>query len=268
MFSTCGALVVDAGLPGADAVGAAEDRGGRHRRRLRDRTGHVMVAVVDPLARGEFVDLPGVGRLGAAGEGTAEADHAAHLVGHPLGELAGVDAAQAPADQAELALAVAVVELLDAVQHVGLDARPQAEIAALLPAVHGVALCLQETAQRLGREIARQQAGEHQHGMAVAARRGGKPRPQQHEGAQLLNGAAFEQQQRSGGRAQRLGGSCHVCSFYLAAESHISDAGNRVSTGDDGLLELVRRLDQIVAERPTSGTARRSAVRPKFSASM
>src|SRR5882724_7784889 len=39
-------LVVDAGLPGADAVRAAEDRGGRHGRRLRQGTRHMMVAVV------------------------------------------------------------------------------------------------------------------------------------------------------------------------------------------------------------------------------
>ena len=217
-----GVLVVEAGLPGADAIRAAEDRGGRHGRRLRQRTRHMMVAVVHALPRGEFIDLPGVGRLGIAGEGAAEADHTAHLVGHPLGELARVDAAQTPADQAELALAVAVVELLDPVQHVGLDARPQAEIATLLPAVDRVALLLQETAQRLGGEIAGQQAGEHQHGMPVAARRGGEPWPQQHEGTQLLNGAALEQQQRSRGRTQRLGGNGHVASFFLGARfSHI-----------------------------------------------
>src|SRR5580704_6975884 len=171
-----GALLVDAGLPGADAVGAAEDRGGRHRRRLAERPGEVLVAVLDPLAGGELVDLPGVGCLGAAGERAAQADHTAHLVGQALGELARIDAAQTPADQAELAAAMAVVELLDPLHHVGLDAGAQAEIAALVPAVHGIALRFQETPERLGREIAGQQTGQYQHRMSVATRRGSEPR--------------------------------------------------------------------------------------------
>jgi hypothetical protein len=113
------------------------------------------------------------------------------------------------------------VELLDAVEHVGLDARPQAEIAALIPAVHGIALLLQEPAQRLCGEIAGQQAGKHQHRMPVAARRRGQPRPQEHERAQLLNGAAFQQQQRSRGGTQRLGNR-HRGSFIVGARvSHI-----------------------------------------------
>ena len=39
---------------------------------------------------------------------------------------------------------MAIVELVDPLQHVGLDAGPQTEIAALLPAVHGIALRLEE----------------------------------------------------------------------------------------------------------------------------
>src|SRR5580704_16510942 len=75
------ALLVDAGLPGADAVGTAEDRSGGHRRRLAERSRDVLVAVFDPLAGGELVDLPGIGCLGVAGERAAQADHATHLVG-------------------------------------------------------------------------------------------------------------------------------------------------------------------------------------------
>src|SRR5216683_5664619 len=243
-----GALLVDAGLPGADAVGAAEDRGGRHRRRLAERPGDVLVAVVDPLAGGELVDLPGVGRLGATGERAAQADHAAHLVGQALGELARIDAAQAPADQAELAAAMAVVEFFDPLQHVGLDAGAQAEIPALLPAMHSIAMSLKETTERLGREIAGQKTGQHKHRMSVAPRRGSEPRPQQHEGAQLLQGAAFEQQQGSRGGTQRLGRSRHWASLFVRTRSftrrsHISELAERVSTGHHRLLELVRRLD-------------------------
>src|SRR5260370_20411484 len=82
-----GALLVDAGLPGADAVGAAEDRGGRHWRRFGERPGNMPVWILDTPARGGFVHFPGVGRLGAAGERTAPADHAPHRIGPQLGEL-------------------------------------------------------------------------------------------------------------------------------------------------------------------------------------
>jgi len=122
-----------------------------------------VVAIFHTLARSEFVDFPGVGCLGAAGERTAQADHASHLVGQALGELARIDAAQTPADQAELAPAVALVEFLEPLQHVVLDARPQSEVAALPPAMHRVALRLEEAAQGLGGEIAGQEAGKHEH---------------------------------------------------------------------------------------------------------
>ena len=55
-----------AALPGADAVGAAEDRGGRHRRRLRQRAAETVVLFVGAAAARHLVDAPGVGRLRAA----------------------------------------------------------------------------------------------------------------------------------------------------------------------------------------------------------
>src|SRR5881275_3218818 len=83
------ARLLHAALPGADAVGAAEDRRGRHRRRNGE------------IAAGMRI----------AGKGAAERDHLAHAVGHHFGELARIETAEAPADQADLA-AMPVAELL------------------------------------------------------------------------------------------------------------------------------------------------------------
>src|SRR3954454_3595212 len=52
-----------AALPGADAVGAGEDRGGRHRRRAGQRAAETPVFLVGASAARHLVDAPGVGRL-------------------------------------------------------------------------------------------------------------------------------------------------------------------------------------------------------------
>src|SRR5882757_11297532 len=45
-------------LPGADAVGTAEDRGGRDRRRLGQSATETLVYLIGAVAAGEFVDTP------------------------------------------------------------------------------------------------------------------------------------------------------------------------------------------------------------------
>jgi hypothetical protein len=50
-------------LPGADAVGAAEDRGGRHRRRAGERSAEARVFLLGAAAAGHLIDAPGIGRL-------------------------------------------------------------------------------------------------------------------------------------------------------------------------------------------------------------
>ena len=148
MFSLSGPVLVEARLPGTDAVAAAEDRGGRHRRRAQPacRSNGSSSSTLLPLAH--FIGAPGVGRFRRTGERTAQADHAAHLVGRALGELSGIEAAQAPADQAHLATAGTLEELIDAVQHVALDSAAQADVATQLPAVRRVAVRIEEAAQR------------------------------------------------------------------------------------------------------------------------
>src|SRR5512140_3740059 len=52
-----------AALPRADAVGAAEDRGGRHRRRFRKRSAEAVILLLGAATAGHLIDAPGVGRL-------------------------------------------------------------------------------------------------------------------------------------------------------------------------------------------------------------
>src|SRR6266851_6748072 len=147
-----GPVFVQAGLPGADAVGAAEDGGRRHGRCLDQRIKQILV--FDLAAARDLIGAPGVGRFGRAGERTAQADQAAHPVGYDLGELAGIEAAQAPADEADPAPAVALEQLVDAAQHVALEVGAQAEGASLVPAMRLVAVRIEKTAQSVGAAVA------------------------------------------------------------------------------------------------------------------
>src|SRR5689334_13970488 len=67
-------VLVQAGLPGADAVGAAEDGGGRDGRRLNQRVQPILI--FDLAAAYQFVSSPSIGRFGRAREWTAQTDQA------------------------------------------------------------------------------------------------------------------------------------------------------------------------------------------------
>src|SRR5207302_2697109 len=83
--------LLHAALPGADAIGAAEDRGGRYRRRPRQCATETRILFVSATAACHLIDAPGVGRLRAGCKGTAERDHGAHALRHHLGELPRVE---------------------------------------------------------------------------------------------------------------------------------------------------------------------------------
>src|SRR4029450_6063496 len=89
-------VLVQAGLPGADAVRSAVDGGGWHRRRRSQRIEHGLV--FDPAAAHDLIGAPGIGRFGRARERTTQADQASHPVGHDLCELACIEAGQAAGD--------------------------------------------------------------------------------------------------------------------------------------------------------------------------
>src|SRR6185437_8118341 len=134
-----------AALPRADTVGAAEDRGGRHRRRFRQRATEAAIFLVGAAAAGQLIDAPGVGRLRAAGERTAERNHRAHAIRHHFCQLTRVETAEAPADQTDLA-AMRIAEFLHQIDHRVLHALAQTEIAALTPAADGITAAFQERA--------------------------------------------------------------------------------------------------------------------------
>ena len=62
------------------------------------------------------------------------------------------------------------VQLLHQIDHGVLHTTTQTEIAALAPAADGVALALQEAAQRARRGVGCDEARQHQHRMSVAFR--------------------------------------------------------------------------------------------------
>ena len=115
-----------------------------------------------------------------------------------------VEAAEAPADQADLA-AVGVAQFLHQIDHRMLHAWTQTEVTALAPAADGIAAVLQEAAQRARRGIRRDQPGQDKHRMSVAARREAEQRQCAEEGAEFVNGAPLQKHQGSGRRAKRLG---------------------------------------------------------------
>src|SRR5216684_3757271 len=160
-----GPVSVQAGLPGADAIGTAEDGGRRHGRRLGQRIKQVLL--FDLAAAHDLIGAPGIGRFGRAGERTTQADQASHPIGHDLCELAGIEAAQAPADEADPALAVTLEQLIDPRQHVALEVGPHPEVASQFPAKRRVAVRIEKAAQSVGAAVAREQAGKHEDGMTI-----------------------------------------------------------------------------------------------------
>src|SRR5258707_454019 len=161
-----GGWLFHAALPREDAVGGAEARRGRHRGRCRNRSAEPRILFVGAAAARHLIDPPGIGRLRIACKRAAERDHRAHAIGHHLGELARVDTAQAPADQADLA-PMRVGQLMHQIDHRMLHAVARPEVAALTPAARRIAAALQEAAQRTGRRVRSDQARQHQSRMAV-----------------------------------------------------------------------------------------------------
>jgi len=127
-------------------------------------------------------------------ERTSKRDNQPHVVGHFLRNLAGKDAAQAPADQADLA-AMAFTNFFQA-QHVAVsEPGTQAAIAAQIPAVCRVAPGAQKCPHRRRRDVAGRKSGKHQHGMAVACRQQLEPREKVHKRRVLVDGARFPETQ-------------------------------------------------------------------------
>ena len=89
--------------------------------------------------------------------------------GSLVGQLAGVHPAEAPPDDADL-LAGALVQLDEALLEPAHDVGMGTVVASQPPTVGIVAAQAEHRPQRPGREIRAGEAGEHEHGMAVATR--------------------------------------------------------------------------------------------------
>ena len=101
-------------------------------------------------------------------QGTSERDDRAHRVGSTSRQVDGVDAAEAPSDQAHRAVLVRGCEhLIEAVGDVATEAAVDAEA----PSVAAVTKAINEPAKWCRRSIVAAQSGQHEHGVAVATAR-------------------------------------------------------------------------------------------------
>ena len=111
----------------------------------------------------------------AQAERAAERDHLAHGLRMEAGQLAGVDPSQAPTHQAHLH-AVAFMDgdepLLDALD----DRGGRTHVATQAPPVDPVAVGAQEGSQRRGGAVRGGEAGQDEHGVAVASSGGAQER--------------------------------------------------------------------------------------------
>src|SRR5512145_1235319 len=121
------------------------------------------------------------------------------MVWHELGQLTRVNAAQAPADQADLAPA-RVASFFEPVPN-GLEhAGTRAEIEALAPAAGLVTQRIEITAQGESGGIAGGKSREDEHRVAVARRCALQCRPRGQERAELQRRPEFEREQGQAGR--------------------------------------------------------------------
>src|SRR5688572_3771927 len=198
--------LLQAALPRDDAVATAEYRRrgyGRSLAHARHRD-----VVVEAVAAHHLVEAPCVVGLGMAGEGAPERDHAAHVLGRDLGDLARIHASEAPADEAHLAPArlPQPTHVLEAsLQHT----LARAEVEAQVPAVRVVAAVHEEGAQRQGGEVGCAQAGEDDDGMPVATRRTAQHGPGGERRAQLPGRAPLEREQERSRSLHRFRPTAH-----------------------------------------------------------
>src|SRR5439155_14697143 len=134
-----------------------------------------------------------------------ERDHLAHVAMKAARQLAGVDAAQAPANEAQLP-PVPRAQRDEATPERGDGARVRPEVPPEPPAVDVVAAIAEKAAQRPGRAVAREPARQHEHRVAVPARRAREQRERGHEGRELEPGAPLEGEEDRRRRQDALGG--------------------------------------------------------------
>src|SRR5439155_15084795 len=183
------APLLETAPPRDDPVAAAVDGRGRHGERYagrRMRPGRRAVAASaeePPDARGRRVT-----------KRARERDHLAHVARKAARELARIDAAQAPADQAEAA-AMTLAQRREALGECRPERAARSVVPAEPPTVRMVTAVAEEPAERLRRTVAREPARQHEHGMSVADRGAAEQRQRRHQRGELEPRAALEGEQ-------------------------------------------------------------------------
>ena len=223
-------LALHAGLPGDDAVAAAVDGRGRHLGRGQEARLEVLVQhrqrAVDPA-----VEQADVGLRRLAGDRRADRDDLPDGQRDALGDLARVDAAQAPAHQRDRLRLVGDQRLDVGGEGVepAVDVPHRPGVQAAAPVARRVAEAVAEAHQRRDRLRVGRQAGEHDDGMAVARRMTAAVHQAAtgvfHRGTQRLDA-----EQRPGGRrderrrdGQRAGTDGNL--FHDVGAGHASGTG-------------------------------------------
>jgi hypothetical protein len=115
-------------------------------------------------------------------------DHLSNIVRPAVRDLSGVDPTETPSDDADLA-AVTFEKIVESGAH-PLDGFGRwTDVAAQAPAVNVVTQGSEVAAQRARRRIGGHQAGEHENGVPVTARRSAQQRTRRDEHAEVADAA-------------------------------------------------------------------------------
>ena len=167
---------------------------------------------------------------------TSEGDDRAHRVGSTTGQLDGVDAAEAPSDEAHRAGLVRGCEQF--IEAVG-DVTTEAAVGAEAPSVAAVAKASNEPAQWCSRSVVAAQSGQHEHGVAVATARHRQQRTCGHrKRGELRSRSSFPSHQRLPPRtfrhdstlpARSLGNTLPCTTGPAAKQAGVEDAVRRTT---------------------------------------
>src|ERR1700674_4258285 len=189
------AIYFPASSPRCNPVGLGENRGGRNRRRG-------MKTIQAPAEAGRDVsphqkpNHPGVEAAWLATKRAREGNHTSNGLGHQLGELSRIDAAQAPTHQTDPAV-IALIEFRQALHQLLAPAVCQPEISSKLPSVGLVAERSDVATQDPRGDVTGRKARQDKDWMPVASGRATQEGEREHQQARCYNGARrFKQEQR------------------------------------------------------------------------
>jgi len=134
----------------------------------------------------------GLPAVGADVHRAAQRDHAAHALGRLVRRVQREHAAQAPADEADLA-AASVVDVAHLLLERECVLALEADVAAEAPGLDVATAVAQEDLEREQRGVVADESGEQQHRMAVTPRSAGQQRQRPGQRRHLEERAALDQ---------------------------------------------------------------------------